>query len=226
MKKHIIISGFGSALLLMLPWALLAATLPAEKPAVKTESVNTVPAPAVSVGSTLENLTKTFIAESNAQAKYLIYAKKADEEGYRKVAKLFRATSLAQEIHAKGHAEVIKSLGGSAKVTPEKFVVGTTKENLEAALKDENNKIDNLFPAYLQKATAENNLKAQHVFGGLKVVESVHTKLYAVALANLEKWKTAGDFFVCKVCGNVVEKIDFEYCSICKAPISEFVKVQ
>jgi rubrerythrin len=226
MKKRITMFGSGLALMLALPWVLLAASLPAEKPATVPESAKTISAPTIKVGSTLENLTTVFNAESNAQVKYLAFAKKADEEGYHKVAKLFRATALAQEIHATSHAGLIKSLGGNTQATLEKPAVGTTKENLEAALKDENQKIENWYPAYLQKAVAENNIKAQHVFGGLKVVESIHTKLYAEALANLENWKTAGDFFVCKVCGNVVEKLGFEYCSICKAPVSEFVKIQ
>ena len=61
--------------------------------------------------STLTNLQTAFNGESNANAKYLAYAKKADEEGYNRVGRLFRAAARAEAIHAQNHAKVIRSMG-------------------------------------------------------------------------------------------------------------------
>jgi rubrerythrin len=224
MKKQAIILSLGLALTLSLPWVLLAAPAPADKPAV-VPAAAAAAAPAIKVGTTLENLQAAFNGESNAQAKYLAFATKAKAEGYLKVAKLFRATAMAEGIHAQHHADAIKSLGGKAEAKLEKPVVGTTQQNLETSLKGENYENDVMYPAYIQKAVTDKDIKAQHSFGGAKVVEAIHAKLYAEALANLPAWKANGDFYVCEVCGNVVEKLGFEYCSICKAPVSEFVKL-
>jgi rubrerythrin len=224
MKNTLAKVGVCLASLLCLPGFIITAAETVAAPGTLPASAKS--APALAVGTSLENLMITFTDESNAQAKYLAYAKKADLEGYHKAAKLFRATAMAQGIHAQGHAQAIKSMGGKAQTVAAQPAVGTTKENLATALKEENYKVETQFPAYLQKAVAEKNIKAQHIFGGLQAVESVHAKWYAAALANLESWKTSGDFFVCKVCGNVVDKMDFEYCPICKAPVSEFVKIQ
>ena len=67
---------------------------------------------------TLDNLQAAYNGESNANGKYLAYALKADEEGYHKVARLFRATASAEEVHLKNHANVIKGMGG----TPEAHI--------------------------------------------------------------------------------------------------------
>jgi rubrerythrin len=62
---------------------------------------------------TLENLQAAFNGESNARAKYLAFAAKADEEGYAPVASLFRAAAAAEAIHAESHARVIKKMGAT-----------------------------------------------------------------------------------------------------------------
>lgn len=217
MKKVFLAVTAGLSLFFLLPWAVLAA--------VTSTAQTAVTPPALQVGTSLQNLTTAFNGESNAQAKYLAFAKKAQSEGYLKAAKLFRAAAMSEGIHAQHHANVIKSIGGTAKASLETTRVGSTRENLEAAFKGETYEIETMYPAFIQKAEAEKNLKAQHSFGGAKAIEAVHAKLFAAALSNLETWKTTGDFFVCRVCGNVVERLDFEYCAICKEPVSVFVKI-
>ncbi|NTV51795.1 MAG: rubrerythrin family protein [Candidatus Firestonebacteria bacterium] len=218
MKKRVLIVTAGLALSCLFPWAVQAA--------VTTTAQTAITAPAVQVGTSLQNLTTTFNGESHAQAKYLAFAKKAQSEGYLKIAKLFRAAAMSEGIQAQHHAAAVKAMGGIAKASPETPRVGSTRENLETALKSETYEIATLYPAYIQKAETEKNLKALQAFGGAKTIEAVHVKLFAAALSNLEAWKATGDLYVCRVCGNVVEKLDFEYCPICKEPISEFVKIQ
>ena len=64
---------------------------------------------------TLDNLMAAYNGESNAKAKYMEFAKKADQEGFAGAAALFRAAAKAEETHATRHAEVIKTLGGTPK---------------------------------------------------------------------------------------------------------------
>ena len=84
--------------------------------------------------NTLENLQAAFNGESNANAKYLAFAKRADEEGYKKAASLFRAAARAEAIHFANHAVVIKKLGGTPEADIKTPEVGSTVENLKAVV--------------------------------------------------------------------------------------------
>lgn len=175
---------------------------------------------------TLKDLMEAFNGESNASAKYKLYAAKADEEGYKDVALLFRAASKAEEIHAASHATVIKTLGGEAKAEIKTPAVKTTKENLEDAIKGETYERDVMYPGFLKDANAEEQKEAARSFTLAKVVENEHAKLYTEALANLENWKTGtATFFVCKVCGNTVKTMDFSNCPFCFEPKENFIKI-
>ena len=176
--------------------------------------------------TTLDNLQAAFNGESNANAMYTAFAKKADEEGYGQVASLFRAAALAEEIHAKNHAEVIKKLGGTPKADVKAPEVKTTKENLEAALKGESYERDTMYPEFLKQAREENNKEAVRTFNFAKTVEAEHAKFYAEALKDLDKWKGGKkEFFVCTVCGNTVTALNFEKCPVCYNPLDKFQKV-
>ena len=111
------------------------------------------------MSKTLENLIAAFNGESNANAKYIEYAKKADEEGYQGVASLFRAAAAAEEIHFKNHAEVIKKLGGTPKADIQLPKILSTKENLVDAIKGENYEHDVMYPDFL-KSPRKKEIKA------------------------------------------------------------------
>jgi rubrerythrin len=223
MFKSIINGLFCLNFLLFFPSMLLAASIDSPNKLSEPAKLSTTAKPAAS----LDNLIAAFNGESNAQAKYLAFAKKADEEGYHKVAVLFRATAMAEGIHAKSHSAVIRSLGGTTSPTAlETHRLGTTRENLENALKGETYEVDIMYPGFIQQAELEKNVKARRAFNGAKAVEGNHAKLFSAALANLPMWKAAANFYVCKVCGNTVEKTDFEFWPICKEPVSEYVRVQ
>ena len=76
------------------------------------------------MGSTLDNLKEAFAGESQANRKYLAFAKKADEEGHPQAARLFRAAAAAETVHANNHLNVIGD-------------VGSTLDNLKAAYEGE-----------------------------------------------------------------------------------------
>ena len=73
------------------------------------------------MSKTVKNLQDAFAGESQANRKYLAFAKKAEAEGYKQVAKLFRAAAEAETVHALNH---LRELGG----------IKSTKENLEVAI--------------------------------------------------------------------------------------------
>jgi len=178
--------------------------------------------------STVENLQEAFNGESNAQAKYAAFAVKADEEGYKSVAALFRATSLSESIHAKKHAFAIAKLGAVPKATVVKPEVKSTQENLTAALAGETYEKETLYPTFLKQAQSEKNTAAARSFKGAMLAEVEHAKLYKQALAELAAWKAAGkEFMVCDICGyTVMMDPALLKCPVCSAPKSKFTIVK
>ena len=176
--------------------------------------------------ASLESLQDAFNGESNAHARYLAFAKKADEEGYGKVASLFRAAARAEEIHARNHAEVIKKLGGTPSAKIEAAVVKTTKENLQAAIDGESYEHDVMYPLFLRVARAERNNDAVQTLNYARTAEAEHAKLYTAALNNLAQMKGPGqEYYVCTVCGYTVKKMDFAKCPSCFTPKHKYDKV-
>ncbi len=176
---------------------------------------------------TLENLQSAFNGESNAHARYLAFAQKADEEGYAQVASLFRAAAKAETIHAKSHSEVIKKMGGVPKANIEKVDIKSTKENLETAIKGETYEKDTMYPEFIKIAKEEKNMDALQSFNYAKTAEIEHAKLYSDALKNLDSLKGAKkiDYYVCTVCGFTTTKIDFAKCPSCFNAVDKFIKV-
>ena len=167
------------------------------------------------VAKTLDNLQAAFNGESNANAKYLDFAKKADDEGFRKVASLFRAAARAEAIHFANHAAVIKKLGGKPTADIKTAEVKTTAENLKAAIDGESYERDTMYPDFIAEAKASNNIDAVRTFNFAKSAEAEHAKLYAEALANLEQWKAGpGTFYVCPKCGFTTEDANLAKCPV------------
>lgn len=173
--------------------------------------------------TTLENLQAAFNVKSNAKVRYEAFAAKADEEGYKSVAALFRATSMSQEILAQKHAAVIKKLGAVPKAEIAKPEVKSSKENLEAALKDETEERDKMYPAFIKQAQQEKNSSAIRTFKGALAAEIEHAKFYKQAIAELNAWKNHGkEFLVCEVCGYTTMNMQLKKCPVCAAPRSKF----
>lgn len=173
---------------------------------------------------TLENLQAAFNGESNAHAKYLAYSKKAEEEGYLKVAALFRAAASAEEIHLNNHAKVIKDMGASPKAEIKMPDIKSTKQNLADAIKGETYEQTVMYPGFLVQAEKEQNDAAVQTFNYAKAAEAEHAKLYNKALGNLNSWKVAdAGFGVCPICGYTVEgKPTFNNCPVCATPANDY----
>ncbi len=158
-----------------------------------------------------KNLRDAFAGESQANRKYLAFAKMAEKEGHNQVAKLFRAAAEAETIHAHNH---LKQLDG----------IKSTKENLEEAISGESYEFQEMYPRMIKEAEAEGNKGALRSFFIANEVEMVHAELYKKALANLGN-NEDNDYFICEVCGNTVEGEAPDECPVCKAKKKAFRKV-
>ncbi len=176
-------------------------------------------------GKTPANLQAAFTGESNAHARYLAFAKKADEEGYARAASLFRAAARAEQIHAANHAAVIRKLGSTPEARIETPVVKSTRENLQAAIAGETYERDVMYPAFIKEAQAEKNSAALRTFEYALEAETEHARLYAEALNNLEQLRQKKTYFVCAVCGYTCEQLDFDRCPVCNHPKEKFEQV-
>ena len=167
------------------------------------------------MGKTEENLAAAFAGESQANRKYLAFAKKADQEGHKPVARLFRAAAAAETVHAHNHLRV---MGG----------VKSTAENLQAAINGEHYEFTSMYPAFIKDAQAEKKREAQEGFALANKVEAIHHGLYSAALNALKSGSPMPVvvYYVCQVCGNTVENQAPEECPICGAPRPNFLKVE
>ena len=161
--------------------------------------------------SSMDNLKNAFAGESQANRKYLAFAKKAEEEGFKQVAKLFRAAAEAETLHAHSHLRV---MGG----------VKSTKENIQEAVGGETFEFTKMYPQMIEEARKEGNKQAQQSFEFANKVEKIHAELYQKALNNMGK-NEAVDYYVCQVCGNTVENAAPDKCPICGASKSMFIKI-
>lgn len=158
-----------------------------------------------------KNLKEAFAGESQANRKYLAYAKQADKEGFKQVAKLFRAAAEAETIHAHAHLAALKG-------------IGSTAENLKDAVAGETHEFKSMYPPMIEAAVAEGNKQAERTFRYANEVEKIHAALYAKALENPAGLK-ATDYYVCSVCGYTVEDHAPDKCPVCSAAAKAFFKV-
>ena len=158
---------------------------------------------------TLKNLMEAFAGESQANRKYLAYSKKAEKEGHVNAAKLFKAASDAETIHALRHFEVAGK-------------VGSTAENLKDGKAGETHEYKEMYPPFVKDAEAEGNTAAVRTFTYAMKAEEVHAGLYQEALDNLDKSEEIF-YYLCPVCGNI-EKAVPDKCPICGVPGDKFIK--
>ena len=162
---------------------------------------------------TMHNLKDAFAGESQANRKYLAFAKKAEKEGFANVARLFRTAAEAETIHAHGHLE---AMGG----------VGSTADNLRAAIAGETYEFKEMYPPMINQATAEQH-KAKRMFDYAARTEEVHARLYQLALDAVAQGKDLAEtsFYLCPVCGHIEVGAPPASCPVCGAKAEKFVTV-
>ncbi len=162
----------------------------------------------------VDNLKTAFAGESQANRRYLAFAKKADQEGFPQIAKLFRAAAAAETVHANNHLRAMEG-------------IKTTAENLEVAIAGENYEVVTMYPSMYAEAEAEGDKRAIQTFKYALETEKVHEKLYRQAAESIRQGKdiTKKEYYVCPVCGYTHEGPLEGRCPTCNTPGEKFEKI-
>ncbi len=166
------------------------------------------------MANTEDNLKAAFAGESQASTRYLAFARKAEQEGHPRAAKLFRAASTAETVHARNHLETMDG-------------VKSTEENLKEAIAGENHEHVEMYPGFIEQAEKERKPKAVRTFDWARKVEIAHESLYKSVLDALQGGgePEVKDYYVCQVCGFTAEGGVPDKCPVCGAPAKQFMKV-
>ena len=165
----------------------------------------------MSSGKTFDNLRKAYAGESKAIVRNRLFGEIAEKEGYSQIARLFRAVSQAETVHAKNALELLDEIKG-------------TEENLQFAFESENRAKNDHYPTFIKEAEAQEDSKASLTFSRARDVEERHAYLYKGALDSLIKEEDY-DYYVCQVCGYVAEREAPDSCPVCFAKKEYFEKV-
>jgi rubrerythrin len=167
------------------------------------------------MSQTDENLKEAFAGESQANQRYLAFAKKADAEKLPGTARLFRAAAAAETVHAQNHLESMRA-------------AGSTLDNLREAAKGEAAEFKRMYPAFIEQADKDGNEDAKTTFDYANQVEKIHHALYSGAIQAVEEGQDLPEtkLFVCRGCGNTVKGEPPKKCPICGAPRSWFMEIE
>ena len=167
------------------------------------------------MSKTDDNLREAFAGESQANRRYLFFAAKAETEGLKQAARLFRAAAEAETVHAHNHFNAMDG-------------VGSTTDNISAGVIGEHLEFTRMYPPFIDKAIEDGNERAQKTFEWANAVEEIHYNLFQAMLAAVKGNQTIKDepYFVCPFCGNTVIGKAPDKCPICGAPGSKFKKIE
>ncbi|MEM2529583.1 MAG: rubrerythrin family protein [Candidatus Bathyarchaeia archaeon] len=162
---------------------------------------------------TEENLKSAFSGESQAHMRYLIFAKRAEEEGFPNVARLFRAIAYAEQIHATNHYDALGMIRGSF-------------ENLQAAIDGEDYEVNEMYPAFDAVAKLQGEGVAQRAFEWALQAEKIHAGMYQRARQSVGEGRDMrlGPVYICEKCGYTIEGEAPSRCPLCGAPSEKFKK--
>jgi len=162
---------------------------------------------------TEKSLSEAFAGESQAHMKYLAFAEVAEKEGYPNVARLFRAISYAEQVHATNHAKNLS-------------LIGDTKANLDAAIGGETFEVEEMYPAYDVIAKLQNEKGAEKSIHYAVEAEKIHASLYQLAKDAVSNGKdvSISDIYICPVCGYTHNGNPPERCPVCGVSSKEFKK--
>lgn len=160
-------------------------------------------------GKTERNLAYAFAAESKASVRNSAFARKAEMDGYSQIARLFRAVSNAESVHAHRYLMLMRGK------------IGSTEENLESAFQNEIKANVEEYPKLITEAAEEGNRAVLKAFSQARDVESFHADLYKKALGDMVADRET-EYYVCQVCGYIGEDEAPERCPVCNAVKEKF----
>ncbi len=184
---------------------------------------------------TIKNLAKAFIGESQARNRYTFYAKAAQKEGFEQIAEIFLSTAENEKEHAKWLFELLNDLKkkggeefsevGVEAVAP--VTLGSTLENLKAAIEGENYECTQMYPEFAVAAEKEGLRKIAKRLAAIAVAEKHHRERYKKLLKEVERntifKKDKKVYWVCRKCGYVYKGEEPpEKCPSCDHPKNYF----
>ncbi|MGI6538967.1 MAG: rubrerythrin [Caldicoprobacterales bacterium] len=162
---------------------------------------------------TRENLLKSFAGESQARSRYMMYAKKAEKEGYRQIAKYFAETAENEYQHAKRFFNFLaegleEELPTAVEITASYPVaIGDTIENLRAAAAGENEEWTDLYPTFAEVAKEEGFPEIAAAWKKIADVEEKHEIRFLKLKENVEKGivfeREEEVEWICQKCGYI-----------------------
>ncbi len=158
-------------------------------------------------------LNEAFAGESMAHMKYLIFSEIAEREGYKNIARMFKAIAYAEQIHATNHA---RNLG----------LINKTTENLQSGIDGENFEVEEMYPVYKKTAELQGEKGAELSTHYALEAEKIHREMYKDAKKTAEKGKDIeiSEVYICPICGYTHIGIPPDKCPICGAPKDKFKK--
>jgi len=167
------------------------------------------------MNETIKNLARAFIGESQARNRYTFYSKIAKKDGYEQIAEIFITTAENEKEHASWLFKLINDLKkkGKEKIDEIKVeattptILGSTAENLKAAIAGENYEHTKMYPEFADIAEKEGFFEIAARLRAIAIAEQHHEERYKKLLKEVEAGtvfkKTKGVWWVCRECGYV-----------------------
>jgi rubrerythrin len=183
---------------------------------------------------TLAAISYAFQRETDAQRRYVEFAGVASREGYKGIAYMFMAFATSEGVHARNFKGLVTRLGGQANAAPTAIKPGATKENLIAAVDDEIDSIDGLYPRTLERIKPEGNAEAMRLVNFAWESERQHRdtiqKIRRFSPMMFDQVAKAIDdktglYFVCQTCGSTLNTVPNPACPVCASAAEQYRQV-
>jgi rubrerythrin len=183
---------------------------------------------------TVAALGDAFQRETDAHRRYLAFAGVAMREGYKGIAYLFTAFAMSEGVHARNFRDLVARLGGQAIAAPTATNPGTTKQSVIAAVEDEIDTIDNLYPRTLERIRRERHVEARRLVKFAWESERQHReqllKIRRYSPVLFEKVAKTIDektrlYFVCQACGSTLGQVPSPNCPVCADAPAQYLQV-
>ncbi|HID27506.1 MAG TPA: rubrerythrin family protein [Methanosarcinales archaeon] len=171
------------------------------------------------------NLRSAFAGESQANMRYLIFSNNAEKEGNPNVARLFRAISYAEQIHATNHYKELGDLTGALETNAmAPYGLGNSSENLQTCIDGETFEIEEMYPVYIAVAEFQGERGARLTFDWALQTEKVHAGMFQKAKQAVDRGEDVkiDAIQICENCGYTIEGDAPDKCPICGVPKDRF----
>jgi rubrerythrin len=185
---------------------------------------------------TISVITSVSQDEERAHRTYIAYSRKAAEDNYPGIARLFVALATSESIHAANFRKILSDLVVAVqKMEDTTIQVGSTKANLKKSTQVELDEIDKKYPGIIEKIKPENHEEAMRFITYAWQSEKQHRDLikqiksgtgifFNLLARNIED--TDADFVVCENCGSTLMELPLESCPICGKPVANYKKIE